>query len=320
MDRPRGRIFIFHLSSFHSEVPVSRPPFRDRRRRRGFTLIELLVVIAIIAILVGLLLPAVQKVREAANRTKCQNNLKQIGLACHNYHDTNGALPSGVPWMRKILPHVEQDKMNFDNNLNVSVCPSDPRGSVRFLGGGGFSSKYGLSWYVAVDATVSGDGKGMIGPYDKFTYVGPPTYYRQDPVAFQITEATDGSSNTMMIAERIPSIKGVYPDLYWGWWDYPTTYDTRTPGRATTPFYSYSTGFSGTPCPRPATVMQANLQSQCVFNAPSSFHPGGFQAVMGDGSVRYITITGANQLLPGTTISLVQALSTREGGEVIVGN
>jgi len=285
-----------------------------------------LVVIAIIAILIGLLLPAVQKVREAAARTKCTNNLKQLALACLGYHDANNGMPSGVPWMPTILPYIEQQNLANatsvqSQNFDLALCPSDPRGNVKYGGGSGFGG-YGLSWYVAVDSLDYVDRLAIIGGYDKWNAM----LAKYVPDKILMTEIRDGTSNTLMLAERLPSVAGQYTDLFWGWWDYPTGPDTRTPARATYPFYTSSANNgqptpTSTPCPQPAPAMQGQLQSQCPFNAPSSFHTGGFSAALGDGSVRFFTISGANSTIPGsTTVTVLQALGTRSGGEAFSGN
>jgi len=209
-----------------------------RALRKGFTLIELLVVIAIIAILIGLLVPAVQKVREAAARTQCTNNLKQIGLAIHSYHDANKKFPSmmdkgngtnqtaSTTFWYEILPYIEQKNLanlsiNTDSwNNGVAVggivpiytCPSDPSPNNHLCINGWASISYAPVHLL----------------FGSVAYNLPnwPYPYQTCRAKYKINTIPDGSSNQVMIVERYAncpyygwSNSAFYPmdNNYWGW-------------------------------------------------------------------------------------------------------
>jgi prepilin-type N-terminal cleavage/methylation domain-containing protein/prepilin-type processing-associated H-X9-DG protein len=202
---------------------------RRRSASHGFTLIELLVVIAIIGVLIALLLPAVQAAREAARRAQCVNNLKQLGIALHNYHDTQGAFPLGrcvVPApppgfgtfdfsyspFAKILPYIEQgtvsSSLNFNlaylspanstaysTTMNVLVCPSDSATRVpNNWGGTNYRSNEGTSvamWYGENDTTGVN------------TAVAPPNGLFFAGLLCKVADVIDGTSNTAAFSEHL---------------------------------------------------------------------------------------------------------------------
>jgi len=274
------------------------------RRRRAFTLIELLVVIAIIAILIGLLLPAVQMVREAASKTQCVNNMKQIGLAIYSFEGVYQQLPSQATrppnhsgWMVEILPYIEQDavyQVFQKNNWNPTTsgihpvrlyyCPSDPQGFPILIP---FYNNDAGTDYVGVAGLDYTDGLGIINTKK----------------AIPVTAITDGTSNTVMVGERPP-----IPATTWG--RYAAYGDGSISGARPLATLGF-TDPSGNPCPAPPYFFgdgPLSVWSQCSINQMWSNHVGGANFVMGDSSVRFISYS-AKLIMP--------ALATYAGGEEV---
>ena len=357
------------------------------RRRPGFTLIELLVVIAIIAILIGLLLPAVQKIREAANRMKCSNNLKQFGLAAHNYESTNGYLPptqhttviagatvsSGATAQALMLPYFEQsNKYNqFDMNYNVIsdapihatipakpganaaarvsdvpifLCPSDSSNARTFNAGRmnyvcslGGSSNYRGGGVVGQGGVTGRPGDILDGI---FALPFPPAGSIMEGLTF--AGITDGTSNTAMFSEIM---RGTYPSgTASSTYDHTTSMiagsysgvqvtDGRTVpacvsgnGSGTKIHYVGQQYYRNLPqnfvythtlpinwnrkTSNPATqrYICGNTAFTAVHQAAASYHSGGANVCLADGSVRFVRDT--------IDFGVWQAVGSRANGEV----
>lgn len=301
----------------------------NRQSRPAFTLIELLVVITIIGVLIGLLLPAVQKVREAAARTQCKNNLKQIGLAFHNYHAAYGGFPpgfasqaatvdgpslgSGWGWAAHLLPYLEQDNLHRQidftkdiahpsnsqarlTSIRIFLCPSD--------------SPPGPTFTVQDDAgnaicdVAFGNYVGMAGVYEVTGYPdtsngSPGVLLRNSRV--RVTDITDGSSNTLFVGERASRRS---PQTTW----------VGAVTNASVPPQNPALDAEG-----PGVLVLTNSGTIADGRVPNnsldhvedtnSNHTQGVNFLFGDGSVRSIP----NTISPAVWV----AITTRSGGEAV---
>jgi prepilin-type N-terminal cleavage/methylation domain-containing protein/prepilin-type processing-associated H-X9-DG protein len=314
----------------------------SRILKRAFTLVELLVVIAIIGILIGLLLPAVQKVRESANKTRCANNLKQLGVAMHVFVDARGSFCPGIgapgdrmmpgmvdyykkidpanerfaSWHTHLLPFLEQqalyDAIHPEQPLGFEMmkipvpqfgCPSD-KDAGKMTG-----IYYPVTTYYGVRGVDRPNGIGS-------QHVGDPSaegvlYWRSNVKPIQVT---DGLASTIMIGEMGHTEIEVG---YWGTWyaahNETFRFDVNPQNvvsgvETSTPVLLTTTGNSnGTPCTFPYAYQIPKLPSTaCNFNNFWSYHPQGCNFAFADGSVRF---------LPYRAAPIMPALATRAAGD-----
>ncbi|QDT54255.1 Type II secretion system protein G precursor [Caulifigura coniformis] len=308
-------------------------------RRHGFTLIELLVVIAIIAILIALLLPAVQQAREAARRTQCKNNLKQLGLAMHNYHDVHNGLPVGQygccwgTWMVSVLPFVEQgplfnayehnrkygttlgpaDDARYSSPVNRTVvqtrlavytCPSDTPGIYS-------TNNYTKHNYLVNFGTTS---QVQTPTLNGVQWRGAPFIRNSDsPLSSgaarnqSFRDLSDGLSSTLLLSE---GLQGVGNDLRGlGWWAGATQFSTYLGPNSNLPDSLSSNCTTDTNRPQMNLPCVATTTANPAMLAARSRHVGGVHVTLGDGSSRFIS--------QNLDIGVWRSLSTSQGGEVV---
>ncbi len=301
-----------------------------REKARAFTLVELLVVIGIIGLLLAMLLPAVQMVRESARRTVCSNNVRQLALGLMNFESSHGQLPIGLrsfepnpssgagaasqyygmTWITRILPFIEQNAM-WDNAIedygfnpdpfsghrglqtvlsNVN-CPSDP--SAWQLHSTNQGRLVACTNYLGVNGVDYKTRDGI------FTY----------DIPVRLAEIGDGQSNTLMIGERPPST-----DFWYGWW-YATGQGSLSTGDVTLGVDELNPGTSGgvsfylNGCPPGPYSFTAGRNEQCDTLHFWSYHSGGANFAMADASVHLI--------LYSIDVVTLKSLATRAGGESV---
>jgi prepilin-type N-terminal cleavage/methylation domain-containing protein/prepilin-type processing-associated H-X9-DG protein len=283
---------------------------------RGFTLLELLVVIAIIGVLIGLILPAVQKVRESAYRAQCMNSVKQLGLALHQYHDLDQSFPPGVSyrngkdpyphlsWLARLLPYIEQDELwhltqkayqqdkwpghnpphvGLDTVIPLFACPSDSRT---------LTAADAPPYHVAFTSYL-----GVLGQ----------NLDTKDGILFldsriRLADVRDGTSQTIIAGERPPSA-----DLQYGWW-YAGVGQGGFSGSGDMVLGVREINKTGGGFAGPYHYKAGRLDNQSDMFHFWSLHPGGAHFLFADGSVHFLSYD-ADSIMP--------ALATRAGGEPV---